>query len=102
MTFVSTTAFSAASRARLRELFPDAIEVASTDAYVLGLNAVSDGRNVVLPASAIGFADQLHDAGFVPVGVDLSGCSRAAAPSSAARWRCISDDAGSDDCARDR
>jgi N-dimethylarginine dimethylaminohydrolase len=65
-------AFSAASRARLRELFPDAIEVADTDANVLGLNAVSDGLNVVLPAAATGFADQLRDAGFRPVGVDLS------------------------------
>ena len=42
-------AFSDESRARLQELFPDAIEVASADAYVLGLNAVSDGRHVVLP-----------------------------------------------------
>jgi N-dimethylarginine dimethylaminohydrolase len=65
-------AFSAASRTRLLKLFPDAIEVASTDAYVLGLNAVSDGRTVVLPAAATGFAAQLHDAGFEPVGVDLS------------------------------
>lgn len=65
-------AFSADSRARLRRLFPEAIEVASADAYVLGLNAVSDGRTVVLPASATGFADQLRDAGFEPVGVDLS------------------------------
>ena len=36
-------AFSDESRAQLLELFPDAIEVASADAYVLGLNAVSDG-----------------------------------------------------------
>ena len=59
-------------RARLRELFPDAIEVASADAYVLGLNAVSDGLHVVLPAAATGFADQLVEAGFEPIGVDLS------------------------------
>jgi len=65
-------AFSDDSRARLLEVFPDAIEVASSDAYVLGLNAVSDGRNVVLPAAATTFADQLRDAGFRPVGVDLS------------------------------
>ena len=48
------------SRAQLLELFPDAIEVASADAYVLGLNAVSDGLNVVLPAAATGFAEQLR------------------------------------------
>jgi N-dimethylarginine dimethylaminohydrolase len=65
-------AFSAQSRARLLELFPDAIEVASADADVLGLNAVSDGRNVVLPAAATGFAEQLRQAGFTPIGVDLS------------------------------
>jgi arginine dihydrolase len=65
-------AFSDESRARLLELFPDAIEVASTDADVLGLNAVSDGLNVVLPAAATGFAEQLREAGFRPIGVDLS------------------------------
>jgi N-dimethylarginine dimethylaminohydrolase len=65
-------AFSEESRARLLELFPDAIEVGSADAYVLGLNAVSDGLNVVLPAAATGFAQQLRTAGFRPIGVDLS------------------------------
>ena len=65
-------AFTAGSRARLLEVFPDAIEVGSADAYVLGLNVVSDGLNVVLPAAAAGFADQLRRAGFRPVGVDLS------------------------------
>ena len=65
-------AFSATARARLRDLYPDAIEVASADAYVLGLNAVSDGLHVVLPAAATGFANQLVEAGFEPIGVDLS------------------------------
>jgi N-dimethylarginine dimethylaminohydrolase len=65
-------AFSDESRARLFELFPDAIEVATPDADVLGLNAVSDGLHVVHPAAATGFALQLSDAGFVPIGVDLS------------------------------
>nr|WP_090279261.1 dimethylargininase [Mycolicibacterium komanii]CRL75103.1 N-dimethylarginine dimethylaminohydrolase [Mycolicibacterium komanii] len=65
-------AFSDTSRVSLRTLFPDAIEVASADAYVLGLNVVSDGYNVVLPAAATGFAAQLREAGFNPVGVDLS------------------------------
>ena len=66
------TAFSDESRAVLERMFPDAIEVTSADAYVLGLNVVSDGRNVVLPAAATGFAEQLRLAGFRPVGVDLS------------------------------
>ncbi|MGY4712309.1 dimethylargininase [Mycolicibacterium sp. CBM1] len=65
-------AFTDSARARLTELFPDAIEVASTDAYVLGLNAVSDGKHVVHPAAAHGFAEQLHRCGFDPIGVDLS------------------------------
>ena len=65
-------AFSEESRARLLELFPDAIEVATPDAYVLGLNAVSDGLNVVHPAAATSFAEQLSDAGFASIGVDLS------------------------------
>ena len=65
-------AFSDEACAQLLELFPDAIEVASADAYVLGLNAVSDGLNVVFPAAAMGFAGQLREAGFRPIGVDLS------------------------------
>jgi N-dimethylarginine dimethylaminohydrolase len=65
-------AFAGPALARLRELFPAAIEVATADAFVLGLNAVSDGHHVVLPAAATGFADQLRAAGFEPIGVDLS------------------------------
>ena len=65
-------AFSGESQAKLLELFPDAIVVSSADAYVLGLNAVSDGLNVVLPSAAIGFAEQLRTAGFRPIGVNLS------------------------------
>jgi N-dimethylarginine dimethylaminohydrolase len=65
-------AFSDESRALLLDFFPGAIEVATHDAFVLGLNAVSDGLNVVHPAAATGFAEQLSDAGFVPIGVDLS------------------------------
>ncbi|OBG64844.1 dimethylargininase [Mycobacterium sp. E735] len=65
-------AFSAAAQDQLQALFPDAIVVGSADAFVLGLNVVSDGRRVVLPAAATGFAAQLRAAGFEPVGVDLS------------------------------
>ena len=53
-------------------MFPDALIVGSADAYVLGLNVVSDGLHVVHPSAATGFAAQLRDAGFVPIGVDLS------------------------------
>lgn len=65
-------AFSYASRAHLETLFPDAIVVDSADAYVFGLNAVSDGRHVLHPVAAVGFAEQLSDAGFEPIGIDLS------------------------------
>jgi N-dimethylarginine dimethylaminohydrolase len=65
-------AFSAAARSTLLELFPDSIEAADADADVLGLNVVSDGLNVVMPAAATGFAAQLRAAGFRPIGVDLS------------------------------
>jgi len=65
-------AFSAPAQRQLRALFPDAMLVGSVDAYALGLNAVSDGLHVVHPSGATGFAAQLRDAGFRPIGVDLS------------------------------
>jgi N-dimethylarginine dimethylaminohydrolase len=65
-------AFSDEARTKLLELFPDAIEVSDADANVLGLNVVSDGLNVVMPVAATGFAEQLREAGFRPIGVDLS------------------------------
>lgn len=65
-------AFSAASRAVLRRLFPDALLVSRRDAAVLGLNAVSDGRHVVLAQQAGELAAALRERGFVPVGVDVS------------------------------
>lgn len=65
-------AFSAAAQRQLQALFPDAMVVGSADAYVLGLNVVSDGLHVVLPSAATNFATQLRAAGFEPVGVNLS------------------------------
>jgi N-dimethylarginine dimethylaminohydrolase len=65
-------AFTESSCARLETLFPDAIVVGSGDAYAFGLNAVSDGRHVVYPAAAVGFAEQLSQAGFEPIGVAMS------------------------------
>jgi N-dimethylarginine dimethylaminohydrolase len=65
-------AFSGPSCAKLQSLFPDAIVAGSADAYVLGLNAVSDGRHVVYPSAAVGFQEQLSAAGFEPIGVDMS------------------------------
>lgn len=65
-------AFRPASRALLQELFPDAVVADATDAAVLGLNAVSDGRHVVLPIQAPRLAAAVAERGFVPVPVDLS------------------------------
>jgi N-dimethylarginine dimethylaminohydrolase len=65
-------AFSAASQAVLRELYPDAILATDADAEVFGLNAVSDGRHVLLASQASNLIDELWARGFVPIGVDLS------------------------------
>ncbi|WUI01131.1 amidinotransferase [Spirillospora sp. NBC_00431] len=65
-------AFSPGSRAVLERLFPDAILAGERDAAVLGLNAVCDGRNVVINAEATGLIETLRSHGYVPVPVDLS------------------------------
>ncbi|WP_309095489.1 dimethylargininase [Streptomyces sp.] len=65
-------AFSAESRALLSERFPDALLAGEADAAVFGLNALSDGRNVVLPRQAVGLATQLREHGYTPVGADLT------------------------------
>src|SRR5260370_126853 len=61
-----------AGRAALAGLFAELIEAKDEDADVLGLNAISDGRHVVLPEQATGLATQIADKGFEPVGVDMS------------------------------
>jgi N-dimethylarginine dimethylaminohydrolase len=65
-------AFSAGSLRVLRKLFPDAVVATDEDAACLGLNGVSDGRNVVLPAPATGLAAQLAQRGYRPIPVDMS------------------------------
>jgi N-dimethylarginine dimethylaminohydrolase len=65
-------AFDDAGKAALASHFAELIEVKDEDAEVLGLNAISDGRNVVVPEQATGLIGQLAAAGFEPVGVDLS------------------------------
>ncbi|RKE17491.1 dimethylargininase [Streptomyces sp. TLI_171] len=64
-------AFSPASRRLLRRLYPDAILADARDAAAFGLNAVSDGRHVVLPDGARGLARQLREAGYTPTPVAL-------------------------------
>jgi N-dimethylarginine dimethylaminohydrolase len=65
-------AFDDAGRKVLAAQFSELIEATDADAEVLGLNAVSDGRHVVLPVQAADLAARLSEHGFEPVGVDLS------------------------------
>lgn len=70
-------AFSAESRAVLRRMFPTAIRATRRDAEALGLNAVSDGANVVIPEAATGLIDALRARGLRPVPVDVSELTKA-------------------------
>jgi N-dimethylarginine dimethylaminohydrolase len=65
-------AFDAAGRAALAAHFPELIEASEDEAGMLGLNAVSDGCHVILPAQATGLAATLAARGFEPVPVDMS------------------------------
>lgn len=65
-------AFSAGSRAVLRRMFPNAVLADAEDAGCFGLNAISDGYNVVLPAEATGLGGRLAEAGYQPGYVDIS------------------------------
>jgi N-dimethylarginine dimethylaminohydrolase len=65
-------AFSAASQAVLRQLFPDAIRATADDAGTFGLNLVSDGRNVVLNSESGPLAARLAVLGYQPVQVELT------------------------------
>ena len=65
-------AFSPGSQEVLRRLYPDAVLATAQDASLLGLNAVSDGRRVVLPYAATRLADALASKGYEPVPVDVS------------------------------
>jgi N-dimethylarginine dimethylaminohydrolase len=70
-------AFDDAGRAALASQFAELIEAKDEDAEVLGLNAISDGRHVVMPVQARGLADQIAARGFEPVPVDVSEFSKA-------------------------
>jgi len=65
-------AFDAASRAELARRYPDAVEVGIEDARWLGLNSISDGRNVVIASRAKGFEASLKERGYTPIGLDLA------------------------------
>ena len=70
-------AFSPTSRSLLRDLFPDALLATADDAAAFGLNAVSDGRRVFLPAGSRHLQHQLVDHGFEPHPIDVSELKKA-------------------------
>ena len=65
-------AFDEESQDALIAHFGELIEAKDEDAETLGLNAISDDYNVVMPAQARELADQISAAGFNVVPVDLS------------------------------
>jgi hypothetical protein len=65
-------AFSQQSRQLLGELFPDALVASELEAYAFGLNTVSDGLHVFIPAGARQLREELAAAGYWPISVDLS------------------------------
>ena len=65
-------AFDDASRRELQRRYPDAVEVGAADAEWLGLNSISNGRDVVIAEKATGFAASLTERGYTPIGTDLS------------------------------
>ncbi|MFF8475460.1 dimethylargininase [Streptomyces sp. NPDC015414] len=65
-------AFAPESRELLAERYPDAITATEDEACLFALNAVSDGRHVLLPTAATRLAAQLRERGFEPIGVDTT------------------------------
>ncbi len=65
-------AFSTQAQAELARLYPDALIATETDALAFGLNCVSDGLHVFVPAGATGLIERLAPLGFVAVPIDLS------------------------------
>ncbi|WP_436773372.1 dimethylarginine dimethylaminohydrolase family protein [Yinghuangia sp. YIM S09857] len=65
-------AFSVAARERLARLFPERIPVGEADALAGGLDALCDGRTVVLTDRAPGLALQLARHGFRSIPLDMS------------------------------
>jgi N-dimethylarginine dimethylaminohydrolase len=65
-------AFDEQAQEALAGHFTELIEAKDEDAEVLGLNGLSDGKNVVLPVQATQLADQVRAAGFTVVPVDMS------------------------------
>ncbi|MGN8244964.1 dimethylargininase [Cellulomonas soli] len=65
-------AFSAASQEVLAQRYPDAVHAVEADAVALGLNAVSDGENVVVAPAATHLAGALRERGYTPIPVETT------------------------------
>ncbi|WP_406298261.1 amidinotransferase [Embleya sp. NBC_00888] len=65
-------AFTPTAQRRLARVFPERIEVDEADALALGLDAVSDGRSVVLGDTTPPLAARLADRGFRTIEPDMS------------------------------
>ncbi len=65
-------AFSESALTEIRSRFTTVIEASEADAVVLGLNIVSDGRNVFLESHATELIAQLRAHGFEPHGFDMT------------------------------
>ena len=57
---------------KLKTLFPELIEATEQDALAFGLNAVSDGRHVVIPHDAIRLRAALTERGYDVVPVEMT------------------------------
>lgn len=65
-------AFSPSSQEVLAQRFPDAVLASERDAVALGLNAVSDGENVIVAPAAVDLAPALRERGYNPIGVETT------------------------------
>ncbi|MCW2944092.1 MAG: amidinotransferase [Actinoallomurus sp.] len=57
---------------KLKTLFPDLIEATEQDALAFGLNAVSDGRHVVIPHDARALSAKLTERGYEVLPIEMT------------------------------
>jgi N-dimethylarginine dimethylaminohydrolase len=65
-------AFNKAGQAELEQRFENKIHASENDAAGFGLNAVSDGKNVVMSSAASVLISELKHHGFNPIGLDMT------------------------------
>jgi N-dimethylarginine dimethylaminohydrolase len=57
---------------KLKTLFPELVEATEEDALAFGLNAVSDGRHVVIPHDAVRLREVLTERGYDVIPVEMT------------------------------